>query len=180
MKQVRILAATGAVLAALSSFVTGPAQAGRSDQTLSTPVYNEESKSYFAVMRVPKGMTTWPRARAAVRSLTFHGVRGEMATVNSRDIMKFLHDNMKIRYAAWIGARLVCKGRRLLWEDGRIQDQGDFSYWHPRWKRTYIGCPNVAFMPVYMLSSDAGSYWQASGPHKGFGQAVVEFRTGKP
>lgn len=181
MKQLRNLALTGAILAALTTVaVAAPAEEGRSKDVLSTPVYNEATKSYFAIMRVPRGMTTWPKARSMVQTLSFHGVRGRMATIDSRETMKFLHDNMEIRYAAWIGARLVCNGRKVLWEDGRIQKSSDFSYWHPRWKRTYIGCPNVKFMPVYMLNQKAGSYWQASGPHKGFKQAVVEFRTGKP
>jgi hypothetical protein len=180
MTKFRCIAITGAVLAALSSMTTGDAVAGRFDKSMETPIYNEATKSYFAIARVPKGMTTWPKARSIVQSMSYQGVRGRMATVNSRETMMFLRENFNLKYSAWIGARLVCNGRRILWEDGSIQQKRDFSHWHPRWQRTYVGCPNVAFMPLYITSNKTGSFWQASGPHKGFKRALVEFRTGKP
>lgn len=146
---------------------------------MSPPIYNEATKSYIAHAIVPTGHSTWLAARRYARSLSFGGVRGRLAIVDSGDRMKFIHDNFDVDHATWVGARFFCKGRKLLWENGKIQKRGDYTRWHRKWNRTQIKCPTVAFMPLYLTPEKEGFYWQASGPAKGFKPILVEFPTGK-
>ncbi len=143
------------------------------------PVYNEATKSYFMLGRVPEGHTKWRKARIIAESLSFHGVRGRLASVNSAATMKFIRDNFEINDAVWIGGRIICKGSKLLWENGKIQQEGDYSRWHRQWHRKRIKCPLVEYMPLYITAEREGFYWRASGPEERFNPILVEFRTGK-
>ena len=176
MMGIRRIAVSSALLVAISLPAFGPAMAKTGT---APPVYNEATKSYFMLGRVPEGQTKWRKARAIARSMTFRGARGRLASVNSAATMKFIRDNFEINNSVWIGGRVVCKGGKLLWENGKIQKRGDYSRWHRQWNRTRIKCPNVEYMPLYITAEQKGFYWRASGPEKGFNPILVEFRTGK-
>ncbi len=176
MTRLRRIAYSGALLVAVSLAASGPAMAKTGT---APPVYNEASKSYFMLGRVPSGQTKWRRARIMARSMSFHGVQGRLATVDSAATMKFIRDNFEINDSVWIGGRYVCKGSKLLWENGKIQKKGDYTRWHRHWNRTWIKCPLVEYMPLYITAEREGFYWRASGPEKGFNPILVEFRTGK-
>ncbi len=166
-----------ALLAAVSLAALWPAMAKTGT---APPVYNEATKSYFSLGRVPSGQTKWRRARIMARSMSFHGVQGRLATVDSAATMKFIRDNFEINNSVWIGGRIICKGSKLLWESGKIQKKGDYSRWHRQWyRRGDIKCPRVDYMPLYLTAENKGFYWRASGPEKGFNPILVEFRTGK-
>ncbi len=166
-----------ALLVAVSLAASAPAMAKTGT---APPVYNEATKSYFSLGRVPSGQTKWRRARIMARSMSFHGVQGRLATVDSAATMKFIRDNFEINNSVWIGGRIICKGSKLLWESGKIQKKGDYSRWHRQWyRRGDIKCPRVDYMPLYITAEREGFYWRASGPEKGFNPILVEFRTGK-
>ncbi len=177
MTRLRRIAYSGALLVAVSLAASGPAMAKTGT---APPVYNEASKSYFMLGRVPSGQTKWRRARIMARSMSFHGVQGRLATVDSAATMKFIRDNFEINDSVWIGGRVICKGSKLLWESGKIQKKGDYTRWHRQWyRRGDIKCPRVDYMPLYITAEREGFYWRASGPEKGFNPILVEFRTGK-
>jgi len=176
MMGIREIVISSALVVAISMAATVPATAKTGT---APPVYNEATKSYFMLGRVPEGQTKWRKARAFARAMTFHGVRGRLATVNSAATMKFIRDNFVINNSVWIGGRVVCKGGKLLWENGDIQKRGDFSRWHRQWNRTNIKCPLVEYMPLYITAEQKGFFWRASGPEKGFNPILVEFRTGQ-
>ena len=133
-------------------------------------------------MRVPHNNPSWRKARGFARSLNFGGVRGRMANVDSADRMKFIHDNFEINHAAWVGGRFICRGRKLLWENGKIQKTGDYTRSHSKWYLTQkIRCSTqrLPYMPLLVTAEKNGFYWRASGPNKVFDFVLVEFPTGK-
>ena len=176
MMGLRRIALSSALLVAVSLAISAPATAKTGT---APPVYNEAAKSYFMLGRVPEGQTRWRKARAIARTMTFHGVQGRLATVNSAATMKFIRNNFVINNSVWIGGRIFCRGTKLLWENGEIQKKGDYSRWHRQWHRTNIKCPLVEYMPLYITAEQEGFYWRASGPEKGFNPILVEFRTGR-
>jgi hypothetical protein len=179
MTGLRRIAISSALLVAVSFAAGGPAVAKTGT---APPVYNEATKSYFMLTytRGMDGKSSWRKARAFVRSLTFHGVRGTLATADSARRMMFIRDNFEIKHSTWIGGRVICKGSKLLWENGNIQKKGGYSRWHRQWNRTWIKCPLVQYMPLFLTPENQGFYWRASGPRKSFNPVMVEFRTGKP
>ncbi len=176
MMGLRRIALSSALLVAVSLAASGPATAKTGT---APPVYNEATKSYFMLGRLPEGSTKWRKARIMARSMSFRGVQGRLASVNSAATMKFIRDNFEIKNSVWIGGRVICKGSKLLWENGKIQKKGDYSRWHRQWHRTMIKCPKVDYMPLYITAEQEGFYWRASGPEKGFNPILVEFRTGR-
>lgn len=174
----RRLVCSAALLAALSLAATGSATAKRAD---SPAIYNPVTKSYFMLTRLPKGSTRWTKARIMARSMSFRGVRGRLASVDSAATMSFVRDNFEIKSSTWVGGRVICKGAKLLWENGNIHKKGDYSRWHRQWHRTWIKCGGkLKYMPVNLTAEKKGFYWRASGPNKGYNPVLVEFRTGKP
>ncbi len=144
------------------------------------PVYNGATKSYFQLVTVPADRTAmWHSARARARGMVFNGVRGRLAVVDSAEIMVFVRDNFEVTGATWVGARFICKPRKLLWENAKIQDRGDYARWHQRWATSARQCPKVRYMPLFLTAERAGFYWRASEPRQGLKYALVEFATGK-
>jgi hypothetical protein len=176
MMRFRQIVTWSARLIAVSLLNAGPTWAKTGT---APPVYNEATKSYFMLGRAPEGHTKWRQARIIAQSMSFRGVRGRLATVNSAATMKFIRDNFEINNSVWIGGRIICKGGKLLWENGDIQKRGDYARWHRQWNRTKIKCPLVEYMPLYITAEQEGFFWRASGPEKGFNPILVEFRTGK-
>jgi hypothetical protein len=176
MMGIRKVLVSSALLIAVSLAAAAPASAKTGT---SAPIYNEATKSYFMLGRVPEGQTKWRKARAIARTMTFRGVRGRLATVNSAETMRFIRDNFEINNSVWIGGRVICRGSKLLWENGEIQKRSDYSRWHRQWNRTNIKCPLVDYMPMYITAESQGFYWRASGPEKGFNPILVEFPTGR-
>jgi hypothetical protein len=181
MKGLRGIIYSAAVVAVVSVAATGSALADRRATYDSAPIYNEATKSYFVLTRLPNHNTRWAKARVKANLMKFRGVRGRLASIDSAETMKFIRDNFQIKGSTWVGARYLCNGSKLLWENGKIQQQTDYARWHRQWHRSWIKCGSgVEFMPLYLTSEKKGLYWRASGPNKGYFPMLVEFPTGRP
>ncbi len=163
-------------MAALSAVGARAAENGAAAE----PVYNGATKSYFQLVTVPARRTVrWNSARAQARGMVFNGVRGRLAVVDSAEIMEFVRDNFEVAEPTWVGARLLCKPRKLLWENAKIQQRSDYARWHERWASSARQCPAVRYMPLFLTAEREGFYWRASEPRQGLKYALVEFATGK-
>jgi hypothetical protein len=177
MTRIRLIAFSSAVvMAALSGVGARAAENGAA----AGPVYNGATKSYFQLVTVPaRRVARWNRARARARQMVFNGVRGRLAVVDSAEIMAFVRDNFEVAEPTWVGARFFCGPRKLLWENAKIQDRGDYARWHRRWASSARQCSKVRYMPLFLTAEREGFYWRASEPRQGLRYALVEFATGK-
>lgn len=154
-------------------------------QLIGVPVYDPDSKHYFALMHVGTepypGM--WDKVANAAKRQSYKGVRGRLAVVDSFEIHEFLLRTFKpSRYQAiWIGMRYLCRAKKLEWSDGRIFQPGSFQAWDQNWKQDVYVCserndPNdwapVAYSPQFR--------WIVKGRHKQYDWYFVEFPTGHP
>lgn len=147
------------------------------------PIYNETSKSYFE-LRFDGGIVdgTWDNVVDFATRRSYRGARGRLAIIDDRETMEFIQKTFKLHQAAWIGLRLFCMNRKLVWVNGDTHERYMYSAWHNKWHRTYVRCgnQNIDFMPVYLLPTPGGYRRQAAGPAKGFKAYLVEYPTGKP
>lgn len=154
-------------------------------QVIGVPVYDPESKRYFALMHISSepwsGM--WDKVAEAARRQSYKGVRGRLAVVDSIEVHEFLLRTFHPSHYQyiWIGLRYLCRARKLEWSDGRIFQPGSFQAWDTKWKQDIYFCnesndPNdwgpVAYSPQFR--------WIAKGRHKGYDWYFVEFPTGHP
>lgn len=142
-------------------------------------IYNKATKSYFELRDDLKGWNAqWPGAAETAQRHAFHGVSGRLAVVRDQATMNFIRKNFDVRGDIWIGARYFCSFNKLVWVNGEIQKQTDYSKWAAQWHRTNIRCPNVSWMPVYLRWFRNDTFWQASGPGKAFTRYLIEYPTG--
>ncbi len=151
---------------------------------LDTPVYNEQTKSYFSLKRfhVTYGGKNWSAANKAARRSYYKGVSGRLAVVKSREVEDFLIKTFRPPSPSWIGLRFFCKFRKLVWLTGETHPLIAYSNWHAKWYRTRVNCDqtaNISWMPVYLTPNLTGPRWQAPGPAKYMMYYFVEYPTGK-
>ena len=193
----------------LALVVLGDGSALMAASVWNTPVYNPDTKSYFELY-TPADQTyieeggniyglSWTVAKTMAQKLTYKGVRGRLAVVNTREIHNFLKEKFHPTKPAWIGLRYWCKFKKLQWVTGEAFDRKkDFSAWGPMWDqnttRNYVrlgqqsqaaDCSamfsgTLNYLGVHYWSMDEGFEWNANGYAKHFDALFVEFPTGKP
>jgi hypothetical protein len=151
----------------------------------SGPVYNDATKSYFELRNYsgrPRNGWSWRTTTRAAGRHMYKGARGRLAVVDSPETMAFIERHIRLPRETWIGLRLFCHNRQLVWVNGETQGRARFTAWHPSWHRTKIRCGNnnLTYMPIYMVPTSGGYRWQASGPAKNLKQYLVEYPTGRP
>ena len=151
------------------------------------PIYNEATKSYFEFREYggqARNGWSWETTAGAASQHFFKGTAGRLAVIDSPETMAFIQKNFHFREATWIGLRLFCSNRKLLWVNGKTHERTEYSPWHPKWHRTHIQCGEskggITFMPVYLKATPSGYRWQASGQHKNLKHYLVEYPTGHP
>jgi hypothetical protein len=156
-------------------------------QLVGIPVYDAESKRYFALMKPqlePQYFTMWPEVEKQAEAHSYKGVKGRLAIVDSDEVHEFLLKTFRpnqYQYI-WIGLRYLCRTKQLMWSDGRIAKPGGFQPWNAKWTPDPYTCndPNRAddFAPVaytpFMKS------WIALGRNKGYPWYFIEYPTGQP
>lgn len=155
-------------------------------QKIGQPIYDPVAKRYFELMRAdPRPFhDVWDLVAEQARSLSFEGVQGRLAIVDSPEIHEFLLNTFHPGHYqyVWIGLRYLCRAKELVWSDGRPWKPGSFQIWDAKWNQDVYTCgdkndPNdwapIAYSPE-MKS------WIAKGRHKGYDWYFVEFPTGKP
>lgn len=152
------------------------------------PIYNPASKSYFQLVNGTGRHGNWPEARRQALTLSFRGVRGRLAVVDSAKTHEFVMRNFNVSKEMWVGLRFWCQFRMLEWSGQRPYvptDPGHFHVWHPQWSRGNLDCPPGskgpdAYMGVYYRPVGTQSArWQAARIGKGFNLLLVEFPTGE-
>ncbi len=167
----------GVVVAGLSITMALPAHA----VVIGTPVYNEETGSYFALGKLPRGQGqhNWAAIIRSIQPKHYNGRRGRLAVLKSKSVQNFILDNFDLPLQTWIGLRYWCKYSKLQWVDGTVLKNKDFQPWNRPWyrsKKVTCSTQNIEYMPVYLLrSSKTRVNWQASGPKKGFYFYLVEY-----
>lgn len=151
------------------------------------PIYSPATKSYFQMVQSTGRHGNWPEALDQVRGLTYNGVRGRLAVINSPEAHEFIMRNFDVSHPTWIGLRYWCEFRMLEWVGLRPfspTDPDQFQAWHPQWARNHAFCPPNAsgpgaFMVVYYQPlGETSALWQAVRRGKGFGRILVEYPTG--
>lgn len=150
-------------------------------------VFESSSGSYFELFHDQQVFgrggdfgSTWERARKFARTRFHKGRRGQLATIRTQEVHKFITENFNIRINTWIGLRYFCANRSLMWVNGeRINRATDFVAWHRQWRRggaAGLSCSGGgnAYLPVYYTALGT-PLWQASGPGKGFSALLIEY-----
>lgn len=177
----RILVLGATLVAALCA----PVGAARAQVNMETPVYNEETKSYFALVAVgqPKDIASpthnWSMMNRVAMSLSYKGVGGRMAKVPSKSVNDFLARHFSPQIRAWIGLRYFCNYNISLWNDGTTLRKEDYQNWSPRWNATAgVNCAGRdGYFPVFYYGKDQGFQWAVQGLKKHYNEMFVEFVT---
>jgi len=161
-----------------------------------TPVYNPETKSYFAYVNLIPGVYGFTRstvfyrtAQAIVGRLTFKGVHGRLAVVKSESVNDFLYRTFRPRLEAWIGLRYDCINRKLVWSDGTFFKPGDYSNfdafnWAPGNSVDNMFCGKRSaekvfrYVNVWYPPRPGNFTWVLKGAMKEGNFAFVEYPTG--
>jgi len=156
-------------------------------QVIGIPVYDPESKRYFALMHAeagPQALTMWGSVAEQARRQVYKGVRGRLAIVDSVEVHSFLLRTFRpnnYQYV-WIGMRYLCRAKKLEYSDGRMWQPNSFQMWDAKWNQDVYTCndknnPNdwapVAYTPE-MHS------WIVKGNTKGYPWYFIEYPTGQP
>ena len=155
-------------------------------QQVGIPVYDPDSKRYFALMHWDGhyGTNVWEKTAEAASSQVYKDVRGRLAIVDSLEVHEFLLKTFRPgRYQfIWIGLRYLCNAKKLEWSNGKLWQPGSFQIWDANWKQDIYACSNPGdpndYAPV-AYSAEMHS-WIAKGLHKGYDWYFVEFPTGHP
>lgn len=154
-------------------------------QLYDTIVYDPHSKSYFELVKRQAGFSdAWQFARTR----SFKGVRGHLATIRSRETWEFLLQTLRPRgNETWIGLRMACRGRTLIWVDGKKLDRRkDYANWGSAWhyKREYRPCKGRdAYGGVVLNTLQRAGYsgkaikWFVIEPGHGVMDMLIEYPT---
>jgi len=154
-----------------------------------TPVYNEASKRYFALVwarnanDIYRG-ATWATANADARAHAYKGIHGRLAIVDALEIHQFLQHTFHPPCEAWIGLRYWCTPRTLEWSNGQAWKSGSFQAWDRNWRQDPFACRSGEkgndFMPVAYSSAPNGFRWIGKGKGKEYFAYFIEYPTGQP
>lgn len=157
------------------------------NQKLGIPVYDPESKRYFAFMKSENAVpaqTMWNSVAAQARRQVYKGVQGRLAIVDSLEVHNFLLRTFRpnqYQYV-WIGMRYLCRAKKLEWSDGKLWQPGSFQIWDEKWNQDVYTCadkgnPNDWAPVAYTPSMHS---WIVKGNTKGYDYYFMEFPTGQP
>jgi hypothetical protein len=157
-------------------------------QLINVPVYDPESKRYFALMHVDSPIewdSQWDKVNQHARTQVFKGIRGRLAIVDSLEVHEFLLRTFRPNHyqPIWIGLRYLCRSKKLEWSDGRMWQPGSFQFWDSAgWNQDVFTCnskddPND-WAPIAYSPEMHG--WIAKGRGKGFYWYFIEYPTGQP
>jgi hypothetical protein len=154
-------------------------------QLIGVPIYDQESKRYFALMHTSSGPNSglWDQVAQAARNQSYRGARGRLAIVDSLEVHEFLLRSFRPSHYQyiWIGLRYRCRAKTLEWTDGRIFQRGEFQAWDKNWNQDVYVCSDhnnpsewapVAYSPQFR--------WIAKGRNKRYDWYFVEYPTGRP
>jgi hypothetical protein len=156
-------------------------------QVIGIPVYDPESKRYFALMHADdraQSYHTWGSVADQARSQVYKDARGRLAIVDSAEVHSFLLRTFRpngYQYI-WIGLRYLCRSKKLEWSDGRLWQPGSFQLWDTTWNQDVWTCsdknnPND-WAPVGYTPSMRS--WIVKGNQKGYPWYFIEYPTGSP
>ena len=106
------------------SFAFAPATRGETDpyeskrdyygDLFDVKVYDPHSKSYFEMKRGWR-VGRYQQAFAFARSQSYNGIRERLAVIQSKQTQKFINRTFRPFTETWIGLRLRCRPRGLIW-----------------------------------------------------------------
>lgn len=153
-----------------------------------TPIYDPDSKRYFALVwahRADDHGTNWATAYAAAKERQYKGALGRLAVVDSIEVHDFLLKTFHPPCEAWIGLRYWCTARSLEWANGVMVKPGSFQAWDREWRQDVAACASSGvqgkeYMPVAYSKTEGGFRWIGKGIHKEYFAYFMEFPTGQP
>lgn len=176
----------------LLTLLTSPALAA---SPVNTPVYDQSSKSYFALIdgtnhntKFHGSLWVWEEALTDAPTKLYKGVHGRLAIISSVETYEFLMKTFQVPADTWIGYKYLCKAKRLIDSTGRDVTNNQFAAWDQKWNQDPgIACavnqfthdyePN-AYAPVAIGSMREGFRWFVKGPAKGYTYYFIEWPTG--
>lgn len=169
----------------LLTLVLPRAVAAAEPQMVGVPVYDPQSKRYFALMRADKAAwaNRWDKVAQQAQRLTYKGVHGRLAIVDSPQVHQFLLEKFhyKLRKYAWIGLQYHCRSKQLRWSDGRLYQRGSFQAWDQNWKQDVYFCGNTNDPNDWApIAYSVEGTWIGKGRGKGYDWYYIEYPTGKP
>jgi hypothetical protein len=188
----------GGFVVALSLALVGAAPSGHAcsyqrptpgipdrDGTLyDTPIYDPDSKSYFALIWARTENVyrayTWDMANKQAVTRQYKGVHGHLAVVDSVEVHEFLQHTFHTPCETWIGLRYWCGPRSLQWVDSHYWKPGSFAAWDANWKQDVYACAGgkTDYMPVAYEPVAKGFRWIGKGVGKEYAAYFIEFPTG--
>ena len=169
----------GAVRAAADDYRS---QRDASGQLFNIPVYDPQSKSYFALYRFHGG---YEGARSRAMSTSHNGVRGRLAIIATQETSDFIKRELRPA-SAYFGLQLVCHSRDLVWVNNEKLERGkDFADWGRTWHAPngeYIPCKQsgALYGGGILANYGEGQRWYLIDPGHFINAFLVEFPTGKP
>ena len=152
-----------------------------------TPIYDPATRSYFELIET-RGGASYGRALRAARKRTYKGVRGRLAVIRSQTTQQLINRVFRPDGEAWIGLRLFCSRRVLLWSDGqRLDKREDYVNWGPQWHyaSTYMPCKGrdkyagVTLSPIRQAGyAGTGLRWFAIAPRHAVSYSIIKYPTG--
>lgn len=145
------------------------------------PIFNPKTNSYFELRTdyYPGASMVWANAHKKARTLAYKGNKGRLAVVKDMETLNFIRENFEPKGAAWIGLRLYCKFRKLLWVTGEIQPLKSRGMWANPWQNhSRITCRtvNLTYMPVHLTAKKHGPIlFRAAGSSKARDAYFVEY-----
>ena len=140
------------------------------------------SKNYFRLERIPRG--NYMNALRHARSKAFKGVRGRLAVIRSRETQEFIVRTLRPPDETWIGLRMTCSPRKLVWVNGELFDKRKhYANWGRRWHYNdrYIPCPGGGvgsqFAGIALVRERNVVRWYAIAPAHFTRSLLIEFPT---
>jgi len=159
------------------------------------PFYNPETKSYFENYSATNGKYdiehryNWEAAQRVAETRTYHGVRGRLAVIKTKETNDFIVKNLKPEDGTWFGLQYFCDLHALRWVTGEFWPLKAYQNWFRPWNvegtnprnQERAGClSDKRWMGVHYWGKNAGYKWNANGTAKEFWLMIVEYPTGKP
>jgi Lectin C-type domain len=192
----------------LGLFLISPTAYGQSDpykskrgfygELYDVKVYNPETKSYFE-MKQGKIVSAYQIAHNFAKSQFYKGARGRLAIIKSKRTQEFINRILrpprKSWGETWIGLRMTCRPRKLVWNTGEVLDrEKDYSNWGKQWhypdkflpctppNRGYTGNNryNAIYAGIALRTYKGILRWWAIAPAHFVSRALIEYPTGKP
>ncbi len=158
-----------------------------------TKVYDPHSKSYFE-MKSGLMVGRYQDAHTYAKSQSYKGTAGRLAIIKSKETQLFINRIFRPSTETWIGLRLTCRPRSLVWNTGEvINRETDYTNWGLQWHYPdkFIPCSggrgasggnayNGLFAGIALIPYRGVIRWWAVAPGHGMNRALIEYPAGKP